>query len=192
MTSISSYDRMALRSNIERNAIFSELYMDKELILLSAVEGDPEMSQRELAHKTGLSLGTINILLKKMVREGLIKLERLPPDRVAYMMTPKGIEEKVTKTKAYIQGHYTALERMRAQLIELLGEQRFKKKSVVLEIEQIELRELVMQVVTTLEIAVSLHPSEHLNNQITLSDCGPPVDAHDMGDWINLHDYIKL
>lgn len=166
--------------------------MDKELILLSAVEGDPEMSQRELAHKTGLSLGTINILLKKMVREGLIKLERLPPDRVAYMMTPKGIEEKVAKTKSYIQGHYTALERMRAQLIELLGEQRFKRKPIFLEIEQIELRELVLQVVNALEISISFHPLDYTDDKIILSDCGSPKDVYDKCEWINLHDYIKL
>lgn len=46
--------------------------MDKELILLDEIGRKAGVSQRELAEKSGVSLGNVNLLLKKMVKEGLV------------------------------------------------------------------------------------------------------------------------
>ncbi len=97
--------------------------MDKEYLILQNIDQDSNITQRQLSKKTGLSLGTINILINKMVKEGLVKIERIPSDRVLYMLTPKGIFEKLNKTVEYIKIHYQHLnsvkETIKSFLLEL-------------------------------------------------------------------------
>ncbi|SCX77488.1 winged helix-turn-helix transcriptional regulator [Alkaliphilus peptidifermentans] len=100
--------------------------MDKEYTVLELINENENISQRQLAKKTGLSLGSVNILLKKMIKEGLIKVESIPANRVVYMLTPKGMTEKISKTYKYIKLHYTYInetkEKIKNQIINLLRE----------------------------------------------------------------------
>ncbi|SMP56662.1 winged helix-turn-helix transcriptional regulator [Anoxynatronum buryatiense] len=82
---------------------------DKEYLILSQIESNPDATQRDISRHTGLSLGSVNLLLKKMTKEGLIKIESIPAHRVAYMLTPKGMVEKANKTVSYIKRHYNAI-----------------------------------------------------------------------------------
>ncbi len=86
------------------------IYHDKELLILTQLDANPAATQRDLSCNTGLSLGSVNFLLKKMVKEGLIKIDSIPTHRVAYMLTPKGMVEKATKTVNYIKCHYNAID----------------------------------------------------------------------------------
>jgi DNA-binding MarR family transcriptional regulator len=83
---------------------------DKGYILMHEIEANSDISQRELSHKTGLSLGTVNLLLQKMIKQGLIKMETIPANRVIYMLTPKGMAEKAVKTVQYIRNHYRIIQ----------------------------------------------------------------------------------
>ena len=87
--------------------------MDKELAILEELHINNNISQREVSERTGISLGNVNILLKKMIKEGLIKIEQIPANRVAYMLTPKGMLEKANKTYNYITKHYSYIESQR-------------------------------------------------------------------------------
>ncbi len=93
---------------------------DKDYILLNEIDSNSELTQRELSHRTGLSLGSVNLLLQKMIREGLIKMETIPANRVIYYLTPQGLAEKASKTVHYIRHHYQAIqstkERIRRKL----------------------------------------------------------------------------
>jgi|GEM_PF-3747842 len=83
---------------------------DKDYIILNEIDARQDISQRELSNKTGLSLGTVNLLLQKMIRDGLIKMEIVPARRVIYMLTPQGLAEKARKTVKYIRSHYHIIE----------------------------------------------------------------------------------
>ena len=50
---------------------------DVEVLILEELEKNPDVTQRDLSEKTGLSLGMVNMLLKKFVKKGFVKLERL-------------------------------------------------------------------------------------------------------------------
>lgn len=97
---------------------------DKEYLILTQIDANPEATQRDLSRHTGLSLGSVNLLLKKMAKEGLIKIESIPAHRVAYMLTPQGMVEKANKTVNYIKRHYNAInhtkETMKTILAQLL------------------------------------------------------------------------
>jgi DNA-binding Lrp family transcriptional regulator len=66
----------------------------RDLRLLEAVEADSRVTQRTLATKLGIALGLTNIYLKRLVRKGFIKCVNVQPNRISYLITPRGIAEK--------------------------------------------------------------------------------------------------
>jgi DNA-binding MarR family transcriptional regulator len=93
---------------------------DKGYILMQEIETHQTISQRELSQNTGLSLGTVNLLLQKMIRQGLIKMETIPANRVIYMLTPVGMAEKALKTVRYIRNHYQIIQETKTKIISKL------------------------------------------------------------------------
>ncbi len=70
--------------------------------VLDLVAETPHLSQRELASSTGLSLGLINLTLKRLIETGHIKMSNLNSRKVEYVLTPKGLWEKANRTYAYL------------------------------------------------------------------------------------------
>lgn len=94
--------------------------------LLKLLEVNPHMSQRDLAQAMGVSLGKINYCLKALVEKGFVKLEnfRRNEDKrmYAYLLTPKGIEEKARVTLAFLQRKLAEYEAIRGEIEELRKE----------------------------------------------------------------------
>ena len=80
--------------------------MEKELEVLQQIHENEYITQRDLAQNTGLSLGAVNLLIKKMINTGLIKIEKLNPQKIRYILTPEGMAEKAAKTYNYIVKNY--------------------------------------------------------------------------------------
>lgn len=74
--------------------------------VLRMIEGDPALSQRQIADQLGISLGAVNYCLRALAETGLIKLSRFrqSPDkrRYAYLLTPAGFAEKARLTHRFI------------------------------------------------------------------------------------------
>ena len=68
--------------------------MQNEHAILNYLKNNHQTSQREIAERVGLSAGTVNLLIKKMVKKGFIKLERINGRTLRYILTPQGIAEK--------------------------------------------------------------------------------------------------
>lgn len=79
---------------------------ESELLILEIIENNASVTQREISKKSGLSLGMVNLLLKKFVKKGLVKLERLDGKSFRYILTPEGFKEKSKKTIDYIKRYY--------------------------------------------------------------------------------------
>lgn len=75
--------------------------------LLTLLEPNPQLSQREVARELGFSLGKVNYCLKSLVERGWIKAAnfRNSQNKLAYMylLTPRGIEEKTRVTVRFLQ-----------------------------------------------------------------------------------------
>ncbi|MBU2317998.1 MAG: MarR family EPS-associated transcriptional regulator, partial [Gammaproteobacteria bacterium] len=71
------------------------------------LQQDPDISQRELAKRLDISLGKANFCLKALIEKGLIKAENFKNSTnkmgYLYLLTPKGIEEKVSLTQRFLQ-----------------------------------------------------------------------------------------
>jgi DNA-binding Lrp family transcriptional regulator len=74
----------------------------RHLRLLEAVEEDSRVTQRGLAVKLGIALGLTNIYLKRLVRKGYIKCVNVQSNRLSYLITPRGIAEKVRLTYEFM------------------------------------------------------------------------------------------
>lgn len=74
-----------------------------ELRLLGEIERNGETSQRELALRLNLSLGLINMFIKRLVSKGYFKVKTMPRNRVKYFLTPRGIARKSRLTVEYLK-----------------------------------------------------------------------------------------
>jgi len=77
-----------------------------QLHILKIVEEKPEISQRQLAERLGVSLGKINYLLRALLDKGHIKagnfLRAEDKLKYAYLLTPEGMSAKLQLTRSYL------------------------------------------------------------------------------------------
>lgn len=75
--------------------------------LLREIEKTPEMTQRQLSSRLGISLGKVNFLIKALIDKGFIKLTNFKNanNKYAYLyvLTPHGIEEKAIITYRFLK-----------------------------------------------------------------------------------------
>jgi predicted transcriptional regulator len=74
----------------------------RDLKLLEAVQQDSRVTQRNLASQLGIALGLANIYLKRLMRKGYIKCVNVQPNRLSYLITPRGIAEKARLTYEFM------------------------------------------------------------------------------------------
>lgn len=72
------------------------------LSVLTTVERDSAITQRQLARELGIALGLANAYLRRCVRKGLVKMRQAPLNCYAYYLTPQGFAEKSRLTAEYL------------------------------------------------------------------------------------------
>lgn len=71
--------------------------------ILTELESGRGLSQRSLANQLGIALGLTNLLVRRMVKKGWVRVVRIRPNRMQYLLTPTGLAEKVRMTQAYLR-----------------------------------------------------------------------------------------
>ena len=93
---------------------------EAHLRILKIVRGEPEISQRKLAVRLGISLGKTNFLIKSLLEKGLIKAGNFQRSRnklkYAYLLTPKGLGAKIRMTRAYLARKEAEYEALQAEI----------------------------------------------------------------------------
>ena len=89
---------------------------EKEYKLLSQVSKDPAGTQREISRQLGFSLGMTNILLKRLIRKGYIKISQLNRRKVKYFLTPAGIAQKIKRTHQYLSYTFHSLKEIKYKI----------------------------------------------------------------------------
>jgi EPS-associated MarR family transcriptional regulator len=94
--------------------------------LLKLIQNDPHVTQRELAHAAGISLGKVNYCLKALMDKGLVKAENFGSSqnklRYLYKLTPRGIEEKARVTYSFLKRKQQEYEELQAEIEEIRKE----------------------------------------------------------------------
>ena len=99
--------------------------------LLRRLESNPTYTQRELSKELGVSLGKVNYCIKKLTEKGLIKLMNFSrnPNKAgyAYLLTPKGIEEKGKLTISFLKLKMEEYEMLKSEIEQLQQEATSKR-----------------------------------------------------------------
>ncbi len=94
--------------------------------LLKTLEDNPSLSQRDLAKRLGISLGKVNFCLNALVEKGCLKVNNFRNSdnklAYAYVLTPRGIEEKARMTVHFLRRKVQEYEQLRSEIEELKRE----------------------------------------------------------------------
>jgi EPS-associated MarR family transcriptional regulator len=97
-----------------------------EYQVLRELEQNPSHTQRTLAEALQVSLGKVNYVLAGLIGKGIVKARKLRnhPEQIRwrYVLTPKGIREKVRITGDYLARRMAEYDQLR-QEIEALREE---------------------------------------------------------------------
>jgi DNA-binding Lrp family transcriptional regulator len=75
----------------------------RDLQLLEALESEATITQRTLATRLGIALGLTNLYLKRLIRKGYVKCITVSPNRLMYMVTPRGVARRVRLTYEFMK-----------------------------------------------------------------------------------------
>jgi len=98
----------------------SSIIGERELKIIEEISQDKNLTQRKISHKLGLSLGMTNIILKRLVSKGYIKVKGLNRRKVQYILTPKGFAEKTKKSYRYFLKTIHSLQEMKKKIQHLI------------------------------------------------------------------------
>jgi EPS-associated MarR family transcriptional regulator len=92
--------------------------------ILRAIEENHEISQRDLARQLGISNGKVNYLIAALVEKGLLKIAHFGRSgdklaKVAYLLTPEGVKNRVQLTRDYLARKETEYEALKAEITAL-------------------------------------------------------------------------
>ncbi len=107
---------------------------EKELKIIEEIAKNKAITQRELSKLSGLSLGMVNITLKKLIKRGYVKARRMNKRSLEYILTPKGFSEKAKKSYKYFWATLTSLRKIKEKIQSLVLQEYSKgaRKFVVL------------------------------------------------------------
>ena len=91
------------------------------LRLLDNIERKKVVSQRSLAARLGIAVGLTNAYIKRLVRKGWVKVQKVPSRRYTYFLTPQGFVEKSRLTAEYLSISLAFFRRAREESVEALA-----------------------------------------------------------------------
>lgn len=121
--------------------------IDHDEKILSFIAKDEKISQRKLARLTDLSLGHLNLLLHKLVKKGLVKIEKTNPRNLRYILTPQGIARNAKRAYKYIQGAVNQVLALKEEVERIFEKYCSKGGIVYIDGEQDEIYQVIKLVV---------------------------------------------
>ena len=104
---------------------------EREFELINIVGAKLGSNQRDLSRQMELSLGMVNMLLRRLISKGYIRIHQLNKKKVEYLLTPKGFSEKMRKSVRYTIKTICSLGLIKRKLVNCLkdlidqGERKF-------------------------------------------------------------------
>ena len=107
---------------------------EREFELVNIVGAKIASNQRDLSRHLDLSLGMTNMLLRRLVTKGYIRIRQLNKRKVEYMLTPKGFAQKMSKSIKYTIKTINSIGMIRSRLREIVSSlhEKGERKFVIL------------------------------------------------------------
>jgi EPS-associated MarR family transcriptional regulator len=107
----------------------AKIQEDTHFRVLRLLQENPDLTQRELAERLGISVGGLNYCLKAMIERGLVKMRNFAQSKnkfgYVYVLTPSGIAEKAAITHRFLQRKMEEYEALKTE-IQVLKEESEK------------------------------------------------------------------
>ena len=102
------------------------MLLEKDFLILDAIDRYQPSSQRALANLCGMSLGRTNYAVQQLVEKGLIKISKgkdgSSKNRHAYVLTAQGLQYKGQMSTPFLKARMKDFEDFRNRLLENLLE----------------------------------------------------------------------
>lgn len=92
----------------------------REMQLLSEVEQDPDVTQRQLSIRVGIALGLTNVLLRNLAQKGYVRVSQASWKRRFYTLTPDGFSHRIRLMVKYVRRFLDHYQKVRQTLREEL------------------------------------------------------------------------
>ena len=114
----------------------AQIQEDTYFRVMRILQENPDLTQRELAEKLGVSVGGLNYCLKALMDKGWVKMQNFQNSKnkfkYVYLLTPQGIAEKVTLTSRFLERKTQEYENLKAEIESLhQGVQSADKKDML-------------------------------------------------------------
>ena len=95
-------------------------HSETELEILSNLEANPNLTQRQIAKKLGVSLGKTNYLIQALLSKGFLKINnfRKSDNKLGYLylLTPKGLEIRRKLTTLYLERKSEEFDKLKKEM----------------------------------------------------------------------------
>ena len=98
----------------------AQLQEDTYFRVMRILQENPDLTQRELAQKLGVSVGGLNYCLKALMDKGWVKMQNFQNSKnkfkYIYLLTPQGISERVALTSRFLDRKMQEYEALKAEI----------------------------------------------------------------------------
>lgn len=112
----------------------NDLQEDTNFRVMRLLQENPDLTQRELAEKLGVSVGGLNYCLKALMEKGLVKMKNFANSKnkfgYVYVLTPRGIAEKTRLTGAFLKRKMEEYDALKAEIEALKNEFDTEQRSL--------------------------------------------------------------
>jgi EPS-associated MarR family transcriptional regulator len=104
----------------------AKLQEDTYFRVMRILQENPDLTQRELAEKLGISVGGLNYCMKALMEKGMVKMKNFATSKnkfgYVYVITPTGMAEKAAITHRFLQRKMDEFEALKAEIEALRSE----------------------------------------------------------------------
>ena len=104
----------------------AKIQEDTHFRIMRILQENPDLTQRELAEKLGMSVGGLNYCLKALIDKGLVKMQNFSNSKnkfkYIYLLTPQGFAEKAALTSCFLRRKMDEYEALKAEIEALRSE----------------------------------------------------------------------
>ncbi len=98
----------------------AKLQEDTYFRVMRILQENPDLTQRELAERLGISVGGLNYCLKALMEKGLVKMKNFAKSKnkfgYVYVLTTVGMAEKAAITHRFMQRKVDEYEALKAEI----------------------------------------------------------------------------
>jgi EPS-associated MarR family transcriptional regulator len=98
----------------------AQIQEDTYFRVMHILQENPDLTQRELAERLGVSVGGLNYCLKALMDKGWVKMQNFQNSKnkfkYVYLLTPQGISEKVALTSYFLERKMQEYETLKAEI----------------------------------------------------------------------------